>query len=190
MSTGPEPSITSAVGSLAKLDRRTFICVALGLVAASQRARAAASSPLAAAPASVGSKANLGVSAGTLPGINPDSLLTTLSDPSAASWLGQHALAEHPDEQDVNRLVDQLVVALNARQGQVPTERLALRQALIDLIQHEYIDAPLRSVNGWLLAPSEARLYALAALAGNNPQVQAPAPSLANLPAPRPMAGC
>lgn len=190
MSTEPEPSITSEVGSLVKLDRRAFICVALGLVTASQSTRAAASSSSATAPANVGNKANLGIRAGTLPGINPGSLLTTLSDPSAASWLGQHYIAEHPDDQDVNRLVDKLVAALNARQGQLPTDSLALRQALIDLIQREYIDAPLRSVGGWLLAPSEARLYALAALSGNSQQAQIPAPSLAHLPAPRPMAGC
>ncbi len=185
MSTQPEPARRGTVGSLATLDRRTFIGVALGLVAASPRADVAALS-LAAAPASAGSSARLGVSVGTPQRLTPGALLTALSDPNAAGWLGQRYLAEHPQEQDTNRLVDQLSAALNARQGQVPTDSLALRQALSALIEHEYVSAPLRSVDGWQLSPSEARLYALAALTATDGPLHQPTV----LRAPQSVAGC
>ncbi|MBK5941495.1 hypothetical protein [Halochromatium roseum] len=98
--------------------------------------------------------------------ISPSTLLATLSDPVAAGRLGQRYLDEHPQQQDVNRLVDPLLAALNAQQRPVPTDRIGLQQALTALIQHEYVtSATLLSVDGWLLAPSEVRLYALAALA-------------------------
>jgi hypothetical protein len=38
--------------------------------------------------------------------------------------------------------------------------------ALTRVVSAEYCSGPLVRADGWLLAPSEARLYALAALAG------------------------
>lgn len=181
MNRQPESAAGAAVGSLASVDRRTFICVALGLVATWQSA-GAVSSPSSEAPSSAGSKASLGRSAGKPPGLSQGALLTTLSDPSAAGWLGQHYLAEYPQERDVNRLIDQLKIALHAQPDELLTARVALQQALINLIQHEYVSARLVSVDGWLLAPSEARLYALAALVGKTQRVHAPA----SLSTPRP----
>ena len=51
-------------------------------------------------------------------------------------------------------------IDLNADLG----EGVGDNQALIALVQREYVSEPLIAVDGWLLAPSEARLYALAAV--------------------------
>lgn len=146
------------------INRRRFIRIAIELAAAPFAARAAASSLAPSSPASPSNGNGAAASDGPA-AISPQALLATLSDPGAAGRLGRSYLVEHPQEQDLNRLIDRLLAALDADQGQVPTDEIALQKALIGLIQHEYITAPLRSVDGWLLAPSEARLYALAALA-------------------------
>lgn len=131
------------------LDRRTFVRLALGLIASACAAPGLASS----APA-------------VRPNSTEDALLSFLTDPGAASWLGQRYLADHPQEHDANRLADQLMAALSAQSpDQVPDDPIALGQALIALVEQEYASAPLILVDGWPLAPSEARLYALAALA-------------------------
>ncbi len=148
------------------INRRRFIRIAIGLAAAPFVTRAAASSLAPFSPVSPSnSDDGNGAAASGGPPASPQALLAALSDPGAAGRLGQSYLVEHPQEQDLNRLIDQLLAALDADQGPVPTGEIALQKALIGLIQREYITAPLRSVDGWLLAPSEARLYALAALA-------------------------
>jgi hypothetical protein len=120
----------------------------------------------------------------------PSALLATLSDPAAAGWLGRLYLAEHPHEQDTNGLVDELWNALKAAQGEVPSDGQTLRQALISLIQQEYVSAPIQRVDGWLLAPSEARLYALAAMATSSRQVHLPTDRATEWRTPRPRADC
>ncbi len=180
------PASAGALDSLARLDRRTFIGLALGLLSLPLEAPATSSAITSAASASPGGTHGIAPSAGsdTPPAISSGALIATLSDPAAARQLGQRYLAEHPGEQDVNRLVDQLLARLSAQQGRVPTDRIALQQAFTALIQHEYISAPLLSVDGWLLAPSEARLYALAALATTRQQAHGPTALPSSLPAP------
>ncbi|MEA1052726.1 hypothetical protein U5801_23360 [Lamprobacter modestohalophilus] len=161
-------TVIGASDSLARRDRRTFIGLVLGLLSLPLGARAASSAFTSTPSASPSSAIGLaaGAEAAAPPAISPNALLATLSDPVAAGRLGQRYLADHPQEQDVSRLVEQLLAALNAQQRPVPTDRIGLQQALTALIQHEYVtSATLLSVDGWLLAPSEARLYALAALA-------------------------
>ncbi|MEA3641980.1 MAG: hypothetical protein VBE63_18870 [Lamprobacter sp.] len=198
MTTQPEPAFERAVGSLRELDRRTFISMVLGLIAAAPTAHAAVA-PAALAPARL-SDGGGSLSVASVPSsLNLGALLGTLSDPSAAAWLGQRYLADHPHEQDANRLIDRLSAALSEHQGRLPADRAALSQALSALIKDEYISAPLQSVEGWMLAPSEARLYALAALAASPrkaerpndlPTSRTPHPHTRALEPPRTTAGC
>lgn len=180
MSTQPDSAPQSDAGSATRLDRRAFIGIALGLLGVAQAARSAQS------PSDAFSSERTGVGDGTAidavgvnleapPGRRSDAFLAVLSDPRAASWLGQRYLADHPQERDMNRLIEQLAAALSAQQGRVPADGTALGQALIALIQHEYVAAPLQPVDGWLLAPSEARLYALATLAATARRIALPA---------------
>jgi hypothetical protein len=80
--------------------------------------------------------------------------------------LGQHYLATHPGERDPDRLSDALFRALGATDGITgsPDSPSRLAAALTRLILSEYRSGRLQQVDGWLLAPSEARLYALAAV--------------------------
>ena len=91
-------------------------------------------------------------------------LTSALSDPTSASRLGRAYLAAHPEEADSEALAQRLEQALEAR-GAPAGDRDELIAGLNVLVQDEYVTAPLVSVDGWLLAQSEARLYALAALA-------------------------
>jgi hypothetical protein len=125
------------------LDRRQFITAALGLVAGTLL-------PAGRLAADAG--------AGNLVGM--------LADPAAAARVGRAYLDAVPAEADADLLVEHLVDSLRARGGALPSDPEALRPALADLVQDEYITAELVAVDGWPLAPSEARLYALAALAG------------------------
>lgn len=101
-------------------------------------------------------------------GAVPDSaarLTDVLGDLAAAGRLGRAYLADRPDEADAGQLVRQVRLALEARSGPPPTGRDELAEALTALVQDEYVTAALVPTDGWLLAPTEARLYALAALA-------------------------
>jgi hypothetical protein len=66
-------------------------------------------------------------------------------------------------------LIDQLSAAVSNRHGSVPANPRALTAALVSVVELEYATLPPGRVGGWLLAPSEARLYALAALASGAP---------------------
>jgi hypothetical protein len=135
------------------LTRRQFIAAALSLTAGGL------SMSLAEATAARGSESNAPLSASA-------DMLEVLSDPAASARFGRAYLAEHPAEADVKVLIEQLSAAVGSRRGTVPTDPDALTAALVAVIEHEYATLPPRRIGGWLLAPSEARLYALAALAG------------------------
>lgn len=92
-------------------------------------------------------------------------LLGVLADPAAAARFGRAYLAAHPAEADLDALIDQLRAAVSSRHGSLPTDADALTAALVAVVEQEYATLPPGRVDGWLLAPSEARLYALAALA-------------------------
>lgn len=174
------------------INRRTFIGIALAWVSAPRAAQALSCAFGSANGVDIGDSISQRLSAASdIPAsTSPGALLATLSDPSAASWLGRRYLSEHPEDQDTNRLVDQLWTAIDLYQGKVPAHSLELEQALISLIQSEYIASPLLAVDGWLLAPSEARLYALAVLATNSQQAFEPT-STPGMPLPSPLvAGC
>ncbi|WP_462322084.1 hypothetical protein [Halochromatium sp.] len=159
------------------INRRTFIAGALALVSSPQAAQAVVSR-LASASAVDNVAGGVGQrlsASGSLPAsASPGALLAALSDPTAAGWLGRRYLSELPQDQDTNRLIDQLSTAIALHQGRVPVHSPELQKALVSLIQYEYVAAPLLTVDGWLLAPSEARLYALAALATTSQQALDP----------------
>jgi len=184
MSTTSRPTAQVRDSRPAHIDRRTFMGIALGLIAIwPKRSPLASPSPVA-------------ITASVTAGLSPSTLLATLSNPSAAGWLGQRYLADHPDEQNANRLIDQLSAALDAYLAQfpimapvqAPTDSSALGQTLSALIQYEYSSAPLLTVDGWLLAPSEARLYALAALTTTHRQAALPRDPTSQRMRPRPSA--
>jgi hypothetical protein len=127
-----------ARGTGLTLSRRQLLTAALGLLVG----------PLAAGP---------GIAAAQLP---PASLLRVLTDPAAAVRFGRAYLADHPDEADLEVLVGRLRASL----GTEPSAADSAAAAIVELVQAEYVTETLLRVDGWLLAPSEARLYALAAL--------------------------
>ena len=128
-----------ARGTGLTLSRRQLLTAALGLLVG----------PLAAGP---------GIAAAQLP--PPASLLRVLTDPAAAVRFGRAYLADHPDEADLEVLVGRLRASL----GTEPSAADSAAAAIVALVQAEYVTETLLRVDGWLLAPSEARLYALAAL--------------------------
>jgi hypothetical protein len=100
----------------------------------------------------------------------PDAdMFTILSDPDAAGRLGRAYLAGHSDEADANKLSELLRNALQAYPGGLFACPSALKSAFVALVLDEYVSLPMVTVDGWLLAPSEARLYALAALSDGLP---------------------
>lgn len=131
------------------LHRRDFIAAALAFTTGAlilRRASADAPADAAAAGASA--------------------LLGTLDAPAAAARIGRAYLGTQPQEADLDSLVQQLSEALAAQGGAVPDTREAMLDALARTVSAEYCAGDLVRADGWLLAPSEARLYALAALAG------------------------
>jgi hypothetical protein len=134
------------------LTRRHFIAAALSLAAGGL------SGALAEPAAAPGTKSDRRQAAST-------DLLRVLADPAAAARFGRAYLAAHPAEADLDLLIDQLRAAVSNRHGSVPTDADALTSALVAVVEQEYATLPPGRVDGWLLAPSEARLYALAALA-------------------------
>jgi hypothetical protein len=130
-----------------KIDRRTFIGALAALVAAGR--------PM------MGSAQEAGSGVETGPAM--DDILT---HPRAAARLGRRYLADHPDERNARWLQARLATALS-EQGLAPdgsADADAVAAALESLILNEYLSLPLQPVDGWLLAPSEARLYGLAAM--------------------------
>ena len=130
------------------LDRRRFIAAALAFTAGALTWQPS----LAGAPVDDGAAATA-------------ALLAPLGEPAAAARIGAAYLAAYPEEGDLDRLVLRLRHALRMDSRAAPAGAEALLTALTELVQQEYSTAPLVRADGWLLAPTEARLYALAALA-------------------------
>lgn len=137
------------------LDRRRFIAAALALTAGAATLR----QPLAGLPD--GGEADA------------PALLATLGDSAAAGRIGAAYLAAHPEEASPDLLVQQLTGSLGIGSDALPATQSALLRALVNQVEQEYCTAPLVRADGWLLAPSEARLYALAALVNGPDTTQA-----------------
>lgn len=88
-------------------------------------------------------------------------LLGALPNRAAAATLGRAYLAASPAEADPGRLLSLLEATL----GSDASDEAALLARIDRQLRSEYIRGDLVDVDGWLLSRTEARLYALAALA-------------------------
>lgn len=143
-----------ATAGVSRSDRRRFIAAALAFSTGALVWRGAGASAVAG-----GAAVDVGTSA----------LLGTLSARAAAARIGTAYLAAQRQTPTPDLLVQELGQALAAAQGSIPTTPEAMLAALTGLVEAEYCGGRLVRADGWLLAPSEARLYALAALAGAAP---------------------
>ncbi len=91
------------------------------------------------------------------------SLPALFSDRAAAARLGALYLATHRDEAARETLVARIAAAIQAAKPgfDVSTARGELRQAVRMAIAADFAAARMVDVDGWLLAQTEARLYAL-----------------------------
>jgi hypothetical protein len=91
-------------------------------------------------------------------------LLRSIPDPGSAAAVGHAYLQDNPDEADVERL---LAGICPPRHGSPCASRRHSRMAdeLDARIRDDFIGNRTVLVRGWLLAQTEARLYALASLA-------------------------
>mgnify|MGYP001828010106 CR=1 FL=1 len=137
------------------LDRRRFLAAALALTTGALTWQQTYADP----PADSGNA-------------EASSLLATLSAPNAAARIGKAYLAANPREASPDSLLRQLDQALMTQVGALPDTPETMLAALTKLLEAEYCDGPLVRADGWLLAPSEARLYALAALAAGTGDTQ------------------
>lgn len=103
--------------------------------------------------------------AGPSPADPAQALLAVLPDPQAAAELGAAYLAAHPHEADGARLRQAIETSGAAHLPRdAPASAAALRDWLARLIRAEYAAGEGVLVGDWLLSPSEARLYAIAAV--------------------------
>lgn len=79
-------------------------------------------------------------------------------DTEGARLLGRLYLRDHPDESDASALLNLLNVA-------APLDATALRHRIAEQRMADFRSGHLISIEGWLLARTEARACALAALA-------------------------
>jgi hypothetical protein len=92
-------------------------------------------------------------------------LVDTLDRPSSAAALGRVVLEEAP-EATVRRLVAELATSMGrSADDLVELDRDALRAALRAAREADFRAMRIVRVRGWILAATEARLCALAALA-------------------------
>jgi hypothetical protein len=87
-----------------------------------------------------------------------------LRNPASAIALGRAYLAARPEEADLARLARALESALGVRPGDPPAE---LRRRLVARIRADFEQEEVVAVGGWWLSQTEARVTALAALAGD-----------------------
>ena len=96
----------------------------------------------------------------------PTWLSDAIVDPEAAAHLGRAYLDAHPEYDNSNMLVTDILRALarydvSATAG-APEKLRQTVAALQQLLRHEYAQGEIVTVNGWVLSVTEARLYALA----------------------------
>lgn len=115
---------------------------------------------------------SLGLAAGQVSGSQIGGLLNILvPDLAAAGRLGRSYLSAHPAELDSQRLADgvlgplRLPAAADAIDSTPETVLIArARRVVVD----DYVAGRVVDIDGWVLSITEARLYALAALADGN----------------------
>ena len=115
---------------------------------------------------------SLGPAEGQVPNSQPGDLLNILvSDIAAAGRLGRSYLTAHPGELDLHRLVEDVLrpLRLPAAVDAIDSSPEAVligraRRVVMD----DYLAGRVVNIDGWVLSITEARLYALSALADGN----------------------
>lgn len=95
-------------------------------------------------------------------------LSVCMPDMAAAGRLGRAYLAAHPAELDPRRLVAELRESLQLGAGGEAIDTDAAAELIIrvrEVVTQDYLAGRVVPVDGWVLSLTEARLYALAALA-------------------------
>ena len=115
---------------------------------------------------------SLGLTAGQMSGSQVDGVLNILvPDMAAAGRLGRSYLAAHPAEVDFQRLADGVVGPLllpTAAYAVNSTPESELIASARRLVVDDYVAGRIVDIDGWVVSITEARLYALAALADGN----------------------
>lgn len=136
---------TPTDGSDGGLDRRQFLALILAAIGTAAAGLAPADTTRAAATAGP--------------------WLATLADRGAAARLGAAYLAAYPQEQDPARLAAALGEATGLAPGADPPLPEVLLARLDERVRGDYVGGRTLIVARWLISRTEARLYAVAALA-------------------------
>jgi hypothetical protein len=115
---------------------------------------------------------SLGLTAGQVSGSQVDGLLNILvPDLTAAGRLGRFYLTAYPAELDFDRLADGALgpFRLHAAADAIDsTPESVLISRAKRIVADDYIAGRVVDIDGWVLSITEARFYALAALADGN----------------------
>jgi hypothetical protein len=92
-------------------------------------------------------------------------LVGLFAHPKSARAVGEAYLASAPMDSAAPRLMDQLTTGLSGGRSTIDEANDAeLRELLVTRIGADFEKGRVVDVDGWILATTEARLYALAAL--------------------------
>jgi hypothetical protein len=93
-------------------------------------------------------------------------LAGVFADRASAAALGRRYLRAHPAAASVDRLCDGVVARLaDGRRAIAEADEDGLRRLLAGAVREDFASDRVIDVDGWVLSATEARLYALAALA-------------------------
>jgi hypothetical protein len=107
-----------------------------------------------------------GLAAGASGGAKAGALRLALRSAESARVVGRAYLATHPDEADPARLLAAIEAAggIGRSVARQPIDPAALARAVAEAVRDDFLDRRTVRVEGWVLARTEARLCALAAL--------------------------
>jgi hypothetical protein len=107
-----------------------------------------------------------GLAAGDPGGAKAGALRLALRSPESARVVGRAYLATHPDEADPVQLLAAIEAAggIGRSVARQPIDATALARAVAEAVRDDFLDRRTVRVDGWVLARTEARLCALAAL--------------------------
>jgi hypothetical protein len=107
-----------------------------------------------------------GLAAGDSGGAKAGALRLALRSAESARVVGRAYLATHPDEADPVQLLAAIEAAggIGRSVARQPIDPTALARAVAGAVRDDFLDRRTVRVDGWVLARTEARLCALAAL--------------------------
>jgi hypothetical protein len=95
--------------------------------------------------------------------LSAPALLAVLNDPRSARVIGRAYLRTLPAAERTAGHLVRAISADNTRGPRCPTSNLP--RLINDSVRHDFAAGAVVAVDGWVLSRTEARLYALAALA-------------------------